>query len=124
MTSPTPSVLRCLLLVGLDAQAGPAPGHTQAGVASYYHDRFHGRKTASGARYNKNDLSAAHKSLPLGSKVKVTDSRTGTDHARHQRRGRRSPPVGHGNRTASTPGDQDFLFARRVQNGCESLSGL
>jgi rare lipoprotein A len=73
----TSALISCLLLLGVDAQARVAPGHTQAGVASYYHDRFHGRKTASGARYNKNSLSAAHKSLPLGSKVKVTDSRTG-----------------------------------------------
>lgn len=73
----TSALISCLLLLGVDAQAGVAPGHTQAGIASYYHDRFHGRKTASGARYNKNALSAAHKFLPLGSKVKVTDTRTG-----------------------------------------------
>uniref|UniRef100_UPI0025E02511 septal ring lytic transglycosylase RlpA family protein n=1 Tax=Thiocapsa sp. TaxID=2024551 RepID=UPI0025E02511 len=36
-----------------------------------------GRKTASGAIYNKNIPSAAHKTLPLGSKVRVTDTKTG-----------------------------------------------
>ncbi len=48
-------------------------------MASFYHDRFHGRKTASGIRYDKNELSAAHKTLPLGTRVRVTDSRTGRD---------------------------------------------
>ena len=73
-----PSVLVSLLLLSAaDAQAQVALGHTQAGFASYYHDRFHGRKTASGDAYNKGSLSAAHRTLPLGTKVKVTDSRTG-----------------------------------------------
>jgi peptidoglycan lytic transglycosylase len=72
------ALISLLLLAGIDAQAaGIAPGHTQAGIASYYHDRFHGRRTASGTAYNKNALSAAHKTLPLGSKVKVTDTRSG-----------------------------------------------
>jgi rare lipoprotein A len=53
------------------------PGTVQKGIASYYHDSLHGNKTASGQIYNKNKMSAAHKSLPLGSKVRVTDVRTG-----------------------------------------------
>jgi len=53
------------------------PGQVQNGIASYYHDSLHGNKTASGQVYNKNQLSAAHKTLPLGSKVRVTDVRTG-----------------------------------------------
>ncbi|NEV61462.1 septal ring lytic transglycosylase RlpA family protein [Thiorhodococcus minor] len=57
--------------------AKTAPGQTQKGIASYYHDSLHGNKTASGQVYNKNRLSAAHKTLPLGSKVKVTDTNTG-----------------------------------------------
>jgi rare lipoprotein A len=66
-----------LLTTGIEARAGASVGQTQSGIASYYHDRFQGRKTASGARYNKNALSAAHKTLPLGTKVEVTDTRTG-----------------------------------------------
>jgi rare lipoprotein A len=73
----TSTLIALLLLIGVDAQARVSPGHTQDGVASYYHDRFHGRKTASGAAYNKNALSAAHKSLPLGTEVRVTDARSG-----------------------------------------------
>lgn len=41
--------------------------------ASYYHDKFTGRKTASGALFNNKEYTAAHKSLPFGTKVKVTN---------------------------------------------------
>ena len=45
--------------------------------ASYYHDRFNGRKTASGARFSNNKYTAAHKKLPFGTKVKVTNEANG-----------------------------------------------
>ena len=48
------ALIASLLLVGTNAQAQVSPGDTQDGMASYYHDRFHGRKTASGTAYNKN----------------------------------------------------------------------
>ena len=48
-----------------------------SGVVSWYGGKFHGRKTASGDRYNKNELTAAHKTLPFGTKVKVTNTRNG-----------------------------------------------
>lgn len=51
--------------------------YTKVGVASYYGDSFHGRKTASGENYNKNKLTAAHPTLPFGTLVKVTNVRTG-----------------------------------------------
>ncbi len=44
---------------------------TQKGVASWYGKKFHGRKTASGEIYNMNEISAAHKILPMGTFVKV-----------------------------------------------------
>ena len=68
-----------LLLTGTASMAAVSTGNSQSGMASFYHDRFHGRKTASGTRYDKNELSAAHKTLPLGTRVRVTDSRTGRD---------------------------------------------
>ncbi len=71
------TLLAGLLLTGTESQAAAPKRDSHAGMASYYHDRFHGRKTASGARYNKNSLSAAHKTLPLGTRVRVTDSRSG-----------------------------------------------
>jgi len=50
---------------------------SQKGIASYYADRLHGQVTASGERYNKNALTAAHKSLPLGTTVRVTSEASG-----------------------------------------------
>jgi hypothetical protein len=44
----------------------------QEGEASYYADSLNGRKTASGELYDKSALSAAHRSLPFGTKVRVT----------------------------------------------------
>jgi rare lipoprotein A len=45
--------------------------------ASYYADKFHNRKTASGKKYDKNKYSAAHKKLPFGTKVRVTNEANG-----------------------------------------------
>lgn len=45
--------------------------------ASYYADKFHGRRTASGRVYDKTKLTAAHKSLPFGTKVRVTNEANG-----------------------------------------------
>lgn len=42
-----------------------------SGQASYYANKFHGRKTASGEVYDKNKLTAAHKTLAFGTKVEV-----------------------------------------------------
>ncbi|WMX15829.1 MULTISPECIES: septal ring lytic transglycosylase RlpA family protein [unclassified Aureispira] len=49
----------------------------EKGLASYYDDSFHGRKTASGEKYDKNQLTAAHKTLPFGTKVKVKNPANG-----------------------------------------------
>lgn len=43
------------------------------GMASWYGPGFHGRRTASGERFNQYAMTAAHKTLPLGSLVKVTN---------------------------------------------------
>lgn len=45
----------------------------QTGKASFYADKFEGSPTASGEKYKHNKLTAAHKSLPFGTKVKVTN---------------------------------------------------
>lgn len=49
----------------------------QTGVASYYANKFHGRRTSSGERYSKHKLTAAHRTLPFGTMVKVTEVKTG-----------------------------------------------
>ena len=49
----------------------------QVGVASYYGKKFHGRKTANGEVFNMYKLTAAHRVLPLGTYVKVTNLQNG-----------------------------------------------
>lgn len=71
------SVRVALIAAPLTGLANNVPGHTQTGVASYYHDKFHGRKTASGERYDKMAATAAHRSLPFGTRVRVTGIKTG-----------------------------------------------
>lgn len=41
--------------------------------ASYYHNKFNGRRTASGKKFNNNNYTAAHKKLPFGTKLKITN---------------------------------------------------
>ena len=49
----------------------------QSGRASWYGPGFHGRRTASGETFNTNDLTAAHRTLPFGTKVRVVNKKTG-----------------------------------------------
>ena len=48
-------------------------GFTQTGKASFYNDRFHGAKTNSGEKYDMNGYTAAHRELPLNTKIKGTN---------------------------------------------------
>ena len=50
-----------------------AAAQSEEGVANFYGDKFEGKKTASGEVFDKNGLTAAHKKLPFGTKVKVTN---------------------------------------------------
>ncbi|GAB1366121.1 MAG TPA: septal ring lytic transglycosylase RlpA family protein [Candidatus Cloacimonas sp.] len=54
---------------------GAPPGETM--VATYYSKRFHGRKTASGERYDHYALTCAHKTLPFQTQLLVTNPKTG-----------------------------------------------
>jgi rare lipoprotein A len=56
---------------------GIAIAQTEEGIANFYSDKFQGRKTASGAVYDKNKLTASHKTLPYGTKVRVTNIENG-----------------------------------------------
>ncbi|NTU97315.1 MAG: septal ring lytic transglycosylase RlpA family protein [Chlorobiaceae bacterium] len=49
------------------------------GTASYYADQFQGRRTANGETFNMHELTAAHRSLPFGTWVKVTNMNNGKD---------------------------------------------
>ena len=59
------------------AQKAKKSNHKQEGKASYYHPKFNGRKTATGEIFNNQQMTAASNHYPLGSKVKVTNKRTG-----------------------------------------------
>ena len=50
-----------------------SPRASQTGIASWYGPGFHGKTTASGVIYNQHDLTAAHQTLPLGTRVLVTN---------------------------------------------------
>lgn len=71
------SVLIVAALTGFLVSASGAMAADQCGGASWYGPGFHGKKTASGQKFNENAMTAAHKTLPFGTVVKVTDQRTG-----------------------------------------------
>lgn len=94
MTSrhPLPVLLATLLLAGCGttsprfggrdeppaAPTAPATGpHQLSGIASYYADEFHGRLTSSGERYDMHELTAAHRTLPFGTRVMVRNQSNG-----------------------------------------------
>ena len=66
-----------MLFITIAALAsGSAIAYEATGHASWYGPGFHGKKTASGSRFNRNALTAAHKTLPLNSKAMVTNLET------------------------------------------------
>ena len=71
------SIVCLLFLVSCHHKTIPSSsGHqncNQTGMASYYADKFNGRKTANGEIFDSNKLTAAHKTLPFGAIVKVTN---------------------------------------------------
>src|SRR5262245_20491671 len=54
-----------------------SPEAIQTGMASWYGPRFHGRRTANGEKFNQHALTAAHRTLPMGSRAVVTNLNTG-----------------------------------------------
>ena len=58
---------------------GPSLREVERGQASFYGPRFHGRRTASGERYDQHALTAAHKTLPFGTLVRVRSLVTGKE---------------------------------------------
>ncbi len=59
------------------AEAEPALEHVGDGMASYYGHELAGNRTASGERFNPKAMTAAHRTLPLGTKLKVTNKKNG-----------------------------------------------
>lgn len=64
-------------LITLSLNPKVKPVLFQTGTASWYGPRFYGRKTASGEVFTKHALTAAHRTLPFGTKIRVTNERTG-----------------------------------------------
>ena len=62
----------CTMAAGLESPAAAA-GYDRTGKASWYGQRYHGRTTASGVRFDMNAMTAAHRSLPFGTRVRVTN---------------------------------------------------
>lgn len=68
------SIPRPKVAIPVTAETRPS----QTGIASWYGPGFHGKATASGAIYDQNELTAAHQTLPLGSRLLVTNLQNGT----------------------------------------------
>jgi rare lipoprotein A len=68
-----------LMACATDAGARRAVKEVQTGTASYYGPKFNGRRTASGERYDPRKMTAAHKTLPLGTRIRVTRTSHGKD---------------------------------------------
>ncbi|MBY8963823.1 septal ring lytic transglycosylase RlpA family protein [Flavobacterium sp. D11R37] len=71
-------VTACLLAACSSSRRGTSASgsfsvYDKKAVACYYHDKFNGRKTASGEKFSNSKYTAAHKKLPFGTKVKVTN---------------------------------------------------
>jgi len=70
-----------LALVGCGSTPKPgtpvSSGHSESGMASYYGNEFHGRKTANGERFDQGKLTAAHRTMPFGTRVRVTNTQNG-----------------------------------------------
>jgi rare lipoprotein A len=70
--------LALLLSTGCATTGGPKAipeSATETGTASFYSHSFIGRRTASGTTYDENELTAAHRTLPFGTRVRVTNLR-------------------------------------------------
>ena len=65
-------------LTGFAGTANAATGHVlpHKNTATYYADKFEGRRTANNERFEQDGLTAAHKTLPFGTRVKVTNLNT------------------------------------------------
>jgi rare lipoprotein A len=70
------ALVGAMLLIGRPAEPSRPPP-VQLGLASYYGPGFHGRETASGQIFNQWQMVAAHRTLPLGTVVRVTNLENG-----------------------------------------------
>ena len=64
-------------LIAAPAASTPQETALGSGSASYYAAKFDGRRTASGERFDNSDMTAAHRSLPFGTRLRVTNPANG-----------------------------------------------
>ncbi len=67
-------IFASLIIIAITKMSAQAP---ETGKATYYADRMHGRPTSSGTRYHRDSFYCAHRTLPFGTLVRVTDTQTG-----------------------------------------------
>lgn len=67
---------KALASIEKEAPAYRSTGKVQSGMASWYGPGFHGRRAADGSRFNQYAMTAAHKTLPFGTMVRVVNKRT------------------------------------------------
>ncbi|HJR99296.1 MAG TPA: septal ring lytic transglycosylase RlpA family protein [Flavobacterium sp.] len=60
-----------------DEVIGKLKTYKKSAHASYYADKFNGRRTTSGVKFNNNDYTAAHKKFPFGTKLRITNEANG-----------------------------------------------
>lgn len=65
--------LSSLILSSCSSSKGSGKMYKRNAEVSYYADKFDGRKTASGEKFSNSKLTAAHRTLPFGTKLKVTN---------------------------------------------------
>ena len=89
-------IVASAMLMLMSWQGHAAPWYAQRGEATWYGKRFDGRKTANGDRFSEQEMTAAHRTLPLGTKVMVENLQTGeqaevkiTDRGPYAQRARR-----------------------------------
>ena len=71
------NIIFSILFIGNQHLAVFAQTESESGMASYYSNEFQGRKTASGEKYDKTKLTAAHRTLAFGTKLRVTNIANG-----------------------------------------------
>lgn len=77
MSSTRTPALVGLTIAGAVCLFTASAAQAQCGHASWYGPGFHGRTTANGERFNMGAMTAAHKTMPFGTKLKVTNKRSG-----------------------------------------------
>ncbi|WP_110968087.1 septal ring lytic transglycosylase RlpA family protein [Pseudomonas huaxiensis] len=73
MWRPLSALALFTLLAGCASHDIDPRGYDETGTASYYGSRHHGKRTASGEPFDQHGLTAAHRSLPFGTRVRVTN---------------------------------------------------